>query len=33
MFFIIIVHIQKYIVTKQGIKLSTMSLFYEIKNL
>ena len=29
---IIIIHIQKYNVTTQGIKLSKMPLFYEIKN-
>ena len=33
MFFMIIIHIQKYNVTTQGIKLRKMSLFYEVKNI
>ena len=33
MFLMIIIHIQKYNVTTQGIKLSKMRLFYEVKNL
>ena len=29
----IIIHIQKYNVTTQGIKLSKMPIFYEVKNI